>query len=269
MPSPSSPSSPPSPRRPLAVPRARVVHIAPVRTLPNQRLHPPSCVLLLPVGLVAHAAASRLRQLATAFSLRRAAARAPLMAASRRARSRCRAFLLRFFVAFRSRRSSSSQANVTAVLGRAAPYLNREGAGAAGRVGGAARACPSNAGRHEPRGSSSGSRTLANARNITPNAGPASLRGDRGETKPVRGQMRKRSQRPSCAERLTSVSAPGSKPSRRRRERLTKPGETVTKLVDDPGGKADGGEAEANLGRRADGAGGVAVARLGRTPCCA
>jgi len=48
---------------------------------------------------------------------------------------------------------------------------------------------------------------------------------------------------------------------------LTKPGETVTKLVDDPGGKVNGGEAEANLGRRADGAGGVAVARLGRTPC--
>ena len=71
-----------------------------------------------------------------------------------------------------------------------------------------------------------------------------------------------------------------AQPPTRLNDRQNKPGEAAAKLVHDPvaashlkpgGGelarKADGGEAEANLGRRADGAGGVAIARLGRTPC--
>ena len=63
-------------------------------------------------------------------------------------------------------------------------------------------------------------------------------------------------------------------------DRQNQPGEAAAELVHDPdaashlkpgGGKlarkADGGDVEAHLGRRADGAGGVAIARLGRTPC--
>ena len=105
------------------------------------------------------------------------------------------------------------------------------------------------------------------------------LRGGRGETKSVSGQTREKSQKSSCAERLTSISSPGLRPSRRGRGRSTKPKETVTKLIDDPGAashlqprggelamKADGRKAEAHLGRGADGAGGVAVARVGCKP---
>ena len=71
-----------------------------------------------------------------------------------------------------------------------------------------------------------------------------------------------------------------AQPPTRLNDRQNKPGEAAAKLVHDPvaashlksGGeelarKADGGEAEVNLGRRADGAGEVVVARLGRTPC--
>jgi hypothetical protein len=90
----------------------------------------------------------------------------------------------------------------------------------------------------------------------------------RGETKSARGRTRKRSRKPSCAERLTSISAPGSsRPSRRHRGRSTKPKETVTKLVDDPGAFFSPGaqrRGTVHEGRRGGG-GGASLKRSGRS----
>jgi hypothetical protein len=135
LPSPSPPSSPPSPRRPPRPRRARsssrgFPQLVPTSSFPCPPPPPRSPSRTWPPP----GSATRLRQLATAFSFRRVAARAPLAAASRRACSRCRAFLSRFFAAFRPGRSSSSRASAAAAPGRAVPYLNRAGAGAAGRA---------------------------------------------------------------------------------------------------------------------------------------
>ena len=134
--------------------------------------------------------------------------------------------------------------------------------------------------RSVPRGSTSGSRRMADAKHIASNSGPAwSVRRPRGD---------------ETSERINEKEEPGAYLRRetclrlrsRTKARLPTPStiekktrETVTKLVDDPGVashleprggelamKADGGNVEAYLGRGADRARGVAVTRVGRTP---